>query len=481
MKKNNRVRIPLFLTFLTFALLASSCGWFKPAREAEKEKVYTEEDLGDLQGTKVFDPETGEWRTVREVNEKVDTVQWKELPEKDFPPIMTDGAWSNTDNNNNGGSTPVVPGSGYDISIMLPFLANQASTSNIDANSYWAIHFYAGAKLAYQNFAAAGINLNVTVSDTEGSTGKMNNLLADNAAKNAEMIIGPYKRDNVKIAESFSKKNKIPLIVPYTAQLGMAKANPNYIQMNPSLESHCEAIAKHARAVYDTENITLVAQDKPEEKERFTYFQQANANLMGTLKGSRFREYVVKVDRNNQYEIDVLPYISQGKTSVFLVPSWSSESFIYSLLRALMIEQAKGENIVVYGMPMWIDFEQIDYEFYQKLNVHVSSASYIDETDEKVRQFKRQYFETYGTIPREESYLGYDALNYFGKMLQQYGKEFTQNIDRQPYDVLHGRFEFARIVLEPEKHKEDLNYFDQLENKFVHILQFRDFQFQPVR
>ena len=132
-------------------------------------------------------------------------------------------------------------------------------------------------------------------------------------------------------------------------------------------------------------------------------------------------------------------------------------------------------------MPMWIDFEQIDYEFYQKLNVHVSSASYIDETDEKVRQFKRQYFETYGTIPREESYLGYDALNYFGKMLQQYGKEFTQNIDRQPYDVLHGRFEFARIVLEPEKHKEDLNYFDQLENKFVHILQFRDFQFQPVR
>ena len=110
----------------------------------------------------------------------------------------------------------------------------------------------------------------------------------------------------------------------------------------------------------------------------------------------------------------------------------------------------------------------------------MSSANYIDPLDERVRQFKRKFFDEYGTIPREEAYLGYDAMNYFGKMLNQYGREFPQSLDRQPYDVLHGRFEFERVVLKPEEHKEDLNYFDQLENKFVHILQFRDFQFQPA-
>ncbi|MEO1261581.1 MAG: ABC transporter substrate-binding protein [Bacteroidota bacterium] len=479
--KNYWSQPSFFFLLLAAMLLVSSCGWFKPARDSEKEKVYTEDDLGDLQGTKVFDPETGEWRTVREVSQKVDTVRWTELSEKDYPPIMTDGTWSTTGSNSGSPGGPAGGGGQYDVSIILPFLANQSSIGEIDPNSYWAMHYYAGARLAYESLAATGASLNVTVSDSDGSSIKINRLLSENKAKDAELIIGPYKRDNVRLMEPFSKQNNIPLAVPYTAQLGLANGNPNYIQLNPSLASHCEAITKHARAVYDTENITLVAQDLPQEKNRFVFFQKTNSNIEGTSIGAYFREYAVTTDEDNQFEIDMVPYISQGETSVFIIPSWSSESFVYSVLRALMIEQAKGENIVVYGMPMWIDFDQIDYEFYQKLNVHVSSASYIDPTDERVRQFKRKFFDTYGTIPREEAYLGYDAMNYFGRMLHQYGKEFPKSIDREPYDVLHGRFEFERVVLQPEDHREDLDYFDQLENKFVHILQFRDFQFQPAR
>lgn len=477
--KNYKFSIRHFFIFLAASMLVSSCTWFKPAREAEKEKVYTEEDFGDLQGTKVFDPETGEWRTVREVNEKVDTVRWTDLPEKDYPPIMTDGSWStNGDNENNTTSNQ----SGlYDVSIVLPFLANQSSLDGIDKNSNWAIHFYAGAQLAYASLAADGASLNINVVDSEGSGAKVNRLLGENAAKNADLIIGPYKRSNVRVMEPFTKKNNIPLAVPYTAQLGLAKENPNYIQINPSLKSHCEAITKHARDVYDTENIVLVAQDIPNEKARFAYFQEANRNINGNADDPAFREYLVQLDEYKQYEIDITPFISQGQTSVFIIPSWSNESFIYSILRSLMIEQAKGENIIVYGMPMWIDFEQIDYDFYKKLNVHVSSASFIDDSDERVRQFKKTFFDRFGTIPRDEAYLGYDAMNYFGKMLNQYGKDFPKSIDREPYDVLHGRFEFERVVLNPEQHKENLNYFDQLENKFVHILQFRDFQFQPAR
>ncbi len=476
--KNFKTGNQLFFTLIFFSFFVTSCEWFKPARDSDKEKVYTEEDMGELQGTKIFDPETGEWRTVREVNGETDTIKWTDLSEKDYPPIISDGSWSGTDNTNTGNETT---GGSYDVSMILPFLANQSSIGEITENSYWAIHFYAGAKLAYDDLVKDGANLKITVSDSDGTTGKVNRLLFEKSAKDAELIIGPYKRNNVRLAESFSKRNQIPLVVPFTAQLGMANGNPNYIQMNPSLESHCRAITRHARAVHDTKNIVLIAQDRPEEKARFAYFQGENERINGSIIGSRFREFIVGRGDENQIEIDIAPYITQGETSVFLVPSWSDESFVYSLLRVLMIEHAKGEDIVVYGMPMWMDFDQIDYEFYQKLNVHVSSASFIDKGDERVRQFKNKFYQEYGAIPKEEAYLGYDAMLYFGKMLNQHGPSFPQSIDRQPFDVLHGRFEFERVVKEPEKHKEDLNYFDQLENTFVHILQFQDFQFQPAR
>ncbi len=145
-----------------------------------------------------------------------------------------------------------------------------------------------------------------------------------------------------------------------------------------------------------------------------------------------------------------------------------------------MAKQAEGEDIVVYGMNTWLDFAQIDFEYYEKLHLHVSSASYVDDNDERVKQFKQKFFQSYGTVPDEAAFLGYDVMLYFGKMLAKNGKNFASKLDTSPYDVLHGRFEFNRVVLDPSKHKEDLNYYDQLENTFVHILKFQNFRLQSA-
>lgn len=475
--KNGTFSAALFLIFFCMVLTAS-CEWFKPARDTSKDKVYKDEDIEDLQGTKVFDPETGEWRTVREVSGKVDTVNWTDLSEEKFPPIKTGNRPPATSNpGTDGGSGTVTPGTNYDISMLLPFLSSRSSANSIDDNSLWGIHFYAGARLAYDNLARDGAKLTVNVADTDASSGKMNELLRSSDLASADLIIGPYRREQVSQVAGFAKQKKVPVVVPYTAQMGMADDNPFYIQVNPSLKSHCEAILKHALKSNSRSNIVLVARNDSDEKARLKYFQEASAKFAGKREGSQLREFITP---DNFNAINVDPYIKSGQTTVFIVPSWSSEPFIYTLLRQLMMKQSEGESIVVYGMPMWMDYDQIDFEYYDRLNVHVSSASYIDKNDERVRQFNRQFFDTYGTIPGEEAYLGYDVMLYFGKMLHKYGKDFPSRIDQETYDVLHGRFEFDRVVLDPEKHRENLNYYDQLENTFVYILEFKDYHFQPA-
>ncbi len=464
----------LMLTVTTFL---SSCEWFKPARDTSKDKVYKDDDIGDMQGTKVFDPETGEWRTVREVGGKVDTVAWTDMSEERFPPITTDSK-PPANNNNTGGTTGPTPGAPgtYDISMLLPFLS-QRSSGSIDDNSLWGIHFYAGAKLAYKDLEKDGAKLNIAVADTDASSGKMNEILRSSDLAKADLIIGPYRREQVSQVAGFAKQKKVPVVVPYTAQMGMAENNPFYIQVNPSLKSHCEAILKHARKSNPKENIVLVARNESDEKARLKYFQDASATLEGKREGSNLKEFIVSGNLNN---INVTPYIQQGKRTVFIIPSWSSEPFVYSFLRQLMIKQSEGEEIVVYGMPMWMDYEQVDFEYYERLNVHVSSAFFVNKNDERIRQFNRKFFDTYAAVPKEEAYLGYDIMLYFGKMIHKWGNDFATRLDQENFDVLHGRFNFERIVLEPEKHREDLNYYDQLENTFVHILKFKDYHFQPA-
>lgn len=475
----------LLLGVFAAILLLPSCAWFKPAQDDSKDKVYKDDEIGDIEGTKVYDPATGEWRTVREVSGKVDTVKWKDLSEEKYPPITTGNVPSsgqkpgNKEEGNNGNAGNNSKNT-YNVSLLLPFLTNTGSTGAVDANQLWAVHFYGGAKLAYDDLEREGVKLNVTVMDSEASSSKVNSLLKGGDLPNSDLIIGPYKRENVEIMAGFAAKNQIPLVVPYTASMGMAENNPNYLQVNPSLKSHCEAITRHARKQYRTDDIVLVALDKPEEKARLEYFQATNALIEGKTQGSRFVQYLIPEGASNFARINVGSYIREGRTTVFIVPSWSNETFIYSLLLKLMAEQSKGEDIVVYGMPMWMDYEQIDFDYYEKLHLHVSTASYLNPQDERVKQFKQQYFSAYGTVPTDEAYLGYDTMLYFGKMLAKHGKKLSTKIDSEPSDVLHGRFEFNRVVLDPGKHKENLDYFDQLENTFVNILKFKDFQLQPA-
>jgi Periplasmic binding protein len=472
----------------------SACGWLRPATDGDKEKVYTEEEVGDIQGGKVFDKETGTWRTVNEVNEKVDTVRWSDLSEEKYPPIKTDSPMNggsttggtkpnkndNSGNSNNDSGKNDGKGDGKgDIAMLLPFMAN-ASGTGVPENSQWAINFYAGARLAYDDLEEDGAKFNVSVMDSEASTTKVNSLLKSGDLPNADMIIGPYKRDNVQIMQEFVKKNKVPLIVPYTAQMGLTEDNPYYIQVNPSLKTHCEAITKHVRKEHLPENVVLVALDKAEEKARFKFFQDANTLIEKGKTGRKFKELLVPEGATNFHSININQYLNGSGTTVFIVPSWSNQTFIYSLLRQLIDKKNAGEDIVVYGMTMWLDFEQIDFEYFEKLNLHVSSASYIDENDERVKQFKQKYFKSYGSVPNEEAYLGYDVMLYFGKLLAKNGKNFTKSLDRYPSDVLHGRFEFNRVVTDPSKHKEDLDYYDQMENTFLHILKFQDYHLQPA-
>ncbi|MEK7255193.1 MAG: hypothetical protein AAB316_10645, partial [Bacteroidota bacterium] len=368
MKYQPAVRHLFFLSLLLAAnSLFSSCDWFKPAQDPKRDKVYKPEDIGEIQGTKVFDPETGEYRTVHEVTEKVDTVRFTELSADRYPPITSDGSWTGVTPAETG--IPTTPSSGkvFNVSLILPFLAQQFNAENIDENSQWAIHYYAGAKVAYEALERDGVNLSVNVLDTEANATKVGSLLRQNELLRSDLIMGPYRRDNVPPVEDFAKKNKIPLAVPFTAQMGMAEGNPYYIQMNPSLKSHCDAIARHARKRFRSEDIVLVVQDKPEEKERLKYFQDANAVIEGR-SGVKFREFVA----TNTQNPNVAQFIKTGRTTVFIVPSWSNESFVYSVLRQLMDQKSSGEDVVVYGMPQWMGFEQIDYDFYERLQVHVS-------------------------------------------------------------------------------------------------------------
>ncbi len=472
-KKSSRVCSSILFFFVI--VLLSSCG-------AGKTKTPSSEII-TAEGRKVYNPATGRYEFPTEVTGQVDTVKWTDASPSVSDPIDSDPSQyleeePTEPQEENPNETGVF--TTYNVAIMIPFNSHKVNAleGGIHSSSFSALHYYEGAKMALDELNADGVNLNVSVMDTKRSESEVENLLNRSTLLNAHMIIGPYSsKPLVKVAE-FSKKNKKPLLSPVNTSGTITSQNPYYVQINPSLESHCRAITAHAVERYEDDQIVLVCRNKEAEVKRLKYFQDANKEIKGSMATPKFKEFIIDATVAEEYgELDLLPLIKTDKTTVFILPSYSNETFISNFMRQLAI--SKGPNkVVVYGMPKWMKFNRISYDYYERLNVHVSSANYVNKDDFKIKEFYRKFYERYGTLPRENAFQGYDAVMYFGKQLNKHGMNFVTEIDSEFEEHLSTKFEFERNVNAADAANENFDKINFVENKFVNILRFKDFQFQ---
>lgn len=400
--------------------------------------------------------------------EPMDTVRWTPAPNAK-PPI----------GNTSSGATlpPVTPYTGqtYRLAFLLPFLTNQVDpvSQAVPDKSNLALQFYGGASLALQKLSAEeGLNLSVDVFDTQGSDADFQRLLSNPRIDKAQVVIGPIRSSHVSLLAERIKKTRQIMVSPESPNMDLTSRNPDFVQTNPSLRAHCAAITRHVLQFHQPDAVTLVCKQK--EADRLPYFQQTNA-----ANNARFAELIVPDAANNFDNIDLQRYFRPGRTAVFILPTWASQDFLMAFLRKL--RATRGSNRVeVYGMPQWRNFENIEPEYFAEMNVHVTSASFVDRTTEATRAFRQAFYDAYGTVPGDDAYNGYDVTMFAGKMLKKYGLSFPQRLALEPpFEGLHAQFQFAK-VFSTGAVDDLLNEYDYLENTFVHILKFVNYKFQPV-
>ena len=470
--------------WMALLCLTAACDLFKPVQSGGEESAVDNSGmLEPIQGRRVFDPLTGTWVEVSNTPlEPMDTVQWREIPQTMSPPITSTGGpvpgmeTAPAARTNEYGSAFY---STYNVAVILPFLTDRfdPQARQIDPNSSWALHFYAGVKMALDELASEGVSLQVNVLDTKVDPSQTTQLLrTDQALQQAHMILGPYRRDNIRQVAAFAKRQDVTFVSPYSAADNLSPANPNYVQVSPTLGTHCESLLGHALDRFRTDQIVLVSTNDPAEKERLRFFQSAYFKRAGSRNVRKLEEFVVSSQTADYSDLETQPFTQLRDTTVFIVPSWN-ESFVYAFLRKLEVSKEPYHEVVVYGMPQWMFFDHVDLDYYEDFNLHVSSNYFLDPLAPSVQFFKRRYFDRFGTIAPLEAYLGYDTMLYFGRMLKKHGTKFQYMLEREPAQALHTRYAFERVVQPTTTGAEQLPI-ERFENKYVNILQFLDYQFQ---
>jgi ABC-type branched-subunit amino acid transport system substrate-binding protein len=484
----NKQLPPFSLALALFAaiILFSSCELFKPISQGGDEDKDGKEELDPIQGRRVYDPATGTFVIVQNApTDPMDTIIWRDIPSSVEPPIYSTSAPVNQ----GPGGNPVNPigvGEGnsqllssYNVAVVLPFLTDRYNTidKRIPSNSTWALQYFNGMELAFEELSDAGIALNVTILDSKASQREVSTMARTNRElNNAHLIIGPYLRDNAAVLAEKARSTGAILVSPHSASSSVSSRNPNYVQVKPTLETHCEAIMRHALKDHTRDQIVLVGMDNEAEAARFTYFQREYERQTGLVNTEPLKQLLIDTTKLDMQSTDLKSWFSLDGETVFIVPSWSQESFIYNFLRKLDLDKNQYQQVRVYGMPQWMDYERIDFDYYEKLNVHVSSSTFIDDLNPDIRAFKRRYYERYGEIPYEQAFLGYDVTRYFGKMINTYGTKFQLKLQENPQQMLHTQFTFEPMVI-PTTNGAELPQVERWENQHVNILRFQNYRF----
>lgn len=370
---------------------------------------------------------------------------------------------------------------------LLPFLADRMDEEalSVSEKSQPALHFFQGVQIALDSLRKDTLSpdMNIQVYDSEANPETVYRLLSeDSVFRKADIIIGPWRSVNLEMVSTIAGARNQIVISPFSPNSSFVENNPRFLQINPSLKTHCEEITFHIREKHAPQEVVLVCREKEAEIERLSYFQEANARHDLNVDVVPFAEYIVPDTSEVYMGLDFRPYLDDS-VRVFVVPSWSNKAFVYSVLRLLSSQLLPEDGpVTVYGMPQWMDFDISSFEYFEDLNVHISMPVFADRYLPQTEAFYREYYERYATFPSREAWLAYDLTLYLAGVMQKAGLDFIEPLDALDYRGLSTGFDFKAVVAEPDSTgfdpETELPPVQYFENRRLHILEFENYQFR---
>ncbi|MFH0893626.1 MAG: LysM peptidoglycan-binding domain-containing protein [Bacteroidota bacterium] len=357
----------------------------------------------------------------------------------------------------------------YNVVMLIPFYLRDAHAikmPEVDKDiypqsfkSFTFIEFYQGALMALDSMKRSGMNLNVSVFDTDDDTLKILKLLDKPEISNADIIIGPFYEKHVTVLLNKLKGKNTKVISPLSSD-SRNMMNPNLIKLNPSMEVQMGIIANYVSDSVSTSKFILVYQDTQADQ-----IKQAQL-FRDSLKKKSPDAQIVEIAYNKVGMAGLDKELTKKLKNVVYVFS-EGQVFVGNMLTNLS-KKTEDYKIKLFGMPAWRNYNNVESEYLVKLNTHLLSQTFIDYTNDAVIRFVKQYRNKYLSEPDKYAFQGFDCTLFFLKALKEYGLSFAPCMNKLEFAPLVSRFRFEKSGN------------GAWENKEINIYQYFDYKLQRV-
>lgn len=353
----------------------------------------------------------------------------------------------------------------FNVAVMLPFFAShtfedvyadtlageetiiqQQRERGLRGRNF--AEFYEGFLLAVDSLKKTGLSVNLHVFDTERDTTKTKKIIRELTGIQPDLIIGPVFAEDVNIAARYARYQGMHLISPLTTRSSHAGFNNSLVQLVPPKQSESYAMANYLHRFSKGRIILVTGKDQisMDNSRRFKEYLLSDMPLNENGEPLAFSNYML--DDSLMSKIGNI--LSKEEENLVVVFS-DNEPDVISLVTRLY-QRASQHRIILFGLPSWQGWTNIDLNYFHTLRLHLISPFYTDYNSKSILNYLKKTRSYYGYEPYEVysqgynfSMLGYDIGMYFLSALKKYGRNFMPCVQSMNVEPLLSKFNFYQL------------------------------------
>lgn len=307
-------------------------------------------------------------------------------------------------------------------------------------NSENFIHFYEGALLAIDSLKQQGITVNLRVFDTEQKESRIQQLIATDRLRDADLIIGPvYPNEQKEVAE-YAMKNQIPMVSPLSSTDEIVHFNPWFFQVNTPRNVINEITAKYVADKYSTSNFIILRTGNQANTQDNDLIMQIREKVSQNGYGnSNFRTS----DFQKSGLAGLRALVVKGRKNIIILTSGSEAEVSVGVSNIHTL--APNYDITVIGTNRFTQFESINQEYFHDGQLEFLAPYWPDYTKDVTKSFVRKFRNYYKTEPNQFSMQGYDVTYFFAKAVSEFGRDFRNCVHTIDPKLVQGNYRFEKV------------------------------------
>lgn len=315
------------------------------------------------------------------------------------------------------------------IALLLPFRMSDFDINNVSRPNQYIFDMYAGMKLAKEKLESEQINVNLFAFDIDRDDVLISELVNNDEFTQVDLIVGPLYADANKVANSFAKSNNVIQIHPFSNNQQLVSNEKTVFLASPSYEMQAQKALEFMKSEGESRSVAIYyANTRKDSTFAFAYRDKAMSNGFEVTVIRRFF---------NDNDIDT------RKKPGHIFITGSEDSFGTKVINSL---NKKKISVPIIAASSAFDFEATSLNIFNR-DLYLIQLDYINRDKEEVKNFRSAYYTQQNFIPSYYSYLGYDMLLFYARMLHT-GKnrlrnslnaiEYTQGYTLDGFDYTNG-------------------------------------------